>query len=647
MRINHECFLVLFSVSVLSIAQASSSPNPEQSVAPPGMIFELLALNEDLPTAARPKYLSPCDIVASPDGKYLYVAEQTAKQIAVVDFATKTVLKNIKMPNEVTGIAVAPDGKLVYVTCSSDWWPNGMVCEVSPWLGRVLRRFPGGHGSMSPVISNDGKTLYACNQYDNDVSVIDIGSGMVITKMAALRAPNAAAITPDDSILVVTNSLPIQKSTDTLKVASKILLFDTHTKKLRDTLSLPTGSHGVMGVTISPDGRYAFATHVIGTFAIPATKIEGGWIHTNNVAIVDIKKREILNDVTLDLPTSGVANPWGIDCSPDGKILCVAHSGSNQMSVVDLQQLITIADMSDYSPGLVIAVDAPTRLFHDLTRIAGITDRIKVTGKAPRSITIIGNQVITAGYFDDYLEVFDLVPPNGGITKTTLSTTIDLGPEVRKTAERKGECTFYDASICLQHWASCHSCHPFTRPDALSWILNTPLAAPKNTTSMLYSWWTPPTSWAGRRQNAYESIRAGIRSELFLEPNDTTATDMDTFFMAIKPVPSPSLVKGRLSASALRGKEIYNGGKAACAACHPGPLFTDMKLHNAGIADKYDANTQWDTPSLIECWRTAPYGHLGSKLTIKEMLDLPGMGAASGKLTQDELDDLVEFVSSL
>ena len=122
---------------------------------------------------------------------------------------------------------------------------------------------------------------------------------------------------------------------------------------------------------------------------------------------------------------------------------------------------------------------------------------------------------------------------------------------------------------------------------------------------------------------------------------------MDTFFMAIKPIPSPSLVKGRLSASALRGKEIYNGGKAACAACHPGPLFTDMKLHNVVLFDKYDANKQWDTPSLIECWRTAPYGHLGSMLTIKEIVEFAGMSNASSKLTQEEIDDLVEFVSSL
>jgi cytochrome c peroxidase len=136
-------------------------------------------------------------------------------------------------------------------------------------------------------------------------------------------------------------------------------------------------------------------------------------------------------------------------------------------------------------------------------------------------------------------------------------------------------------------------------------------------------------------------------NELFLQPDEAIAACIDTFFMNLKPVPSPHLVKGRLSASALRGREIFNNSKAACIACHPGPLFTDQKPHNAGIKDPYDPNTKWDTPTLIECWRTAPYGHLGGILTIQETLDLPGMGVASTKLTQDEINDLVEFVLSL
>jgi cytochrome c peroxidase len=165
---------------------------------------------------------------------------------------------------------------------------------------------------------------------------------------------------------------------------------------------------------------------------------------------------------------------------------------------------------------------------------------------------------------------------------------------------------------------------------------------------MLYSWWTPPMNWVGKNSNAYESIRAAFRSELFLEPNYELASCMDTFFMKLKPVPSPHLVKGKLSEAAKRGRDLFlNHPTLDCRKCHPSPLYTDLKSHISGIEDPYDATPSWDTPSLIECWRTSPYGHLGSKLTVREMIDLFNIGEVKVNLTQDEINGLVEFVLSL
>jgi YVTN family beta-propeller protein len=637
----------VYSLSLfLATTLAFASPNPEQSIAPPARVFELLALNRDLPTAARPKYRSPCDIKASPDGKTLYVAEQTAKKLAVIDFQSKTLIKEIPLPNEPTGIAVAPDGNRVYVTCSSELWPSGMVCEILPASGKVSRRLPAGHGCRAPVISPVDNTLFICNTFDNDVSVVDVSTGMDVKRIKTSREPRCAGITPDGATLVVGNALPDQKSTDTLSIAAKITLVNALSRERIVDLGLFTGSRSVNGIAISSDGNYAFATHLLGSFAVPATRIDGGWIQQDNIAIVDIKGRKILNDGPLDLPMSGAANAWGIAATQDGKMLAVAHSGANFLSVVGLERFVAIAESTDYLPVLTNQYQTNRTLFHDLTKLSDITDRIAIKGRGPRALAVIGNKAITAGYFDDYLEIFDLAVPGSG-TKTALSTWINLGYEVPKTSFRMGESAFFNASICLQKWQSCHSCHPFTRPDGLNWTLNQPVAAPKNSPTMLLSWWTPPTTWAGKRPDARESIRSAMISQLFLQPDPTVAETLAAFFMAIKPVPSPFLVKGRLSASALRGRELFNGSKAACVACHPGPLFTDNTLHTSGIPDQYDANIQWNTPTLIECWRTAPYGHLGSKLTVREMLDAPGMGAVSGKLTQEEIDDLVEFILSL
>lgn len=71
-------------------------------VAAPNIVFEALALNRDIATAANPLYLSPTDIVPSPDKRKLYIAEKTAKRIAIVNIETGNVTKNVKLPNEVT-----------------------------------------------------------------------------------------------------------------------------------------------------------------------------------------------------------------------------------------------------------------------------------------------------------------------------------------------------------------------------------------------------------------------------------------------------------------------------------------------------------------------------------------------------------------
>jgi YVTN family beta-propeller protein len=628
---THGVVVALGFVLASYAASGFCDSDPIKSLAPPGVIFELLALNRDLPTAAHPKYLSPIAMVVSPDSQHLYIAEKTAKQIAVVDCKAKTVSNTIKLPNEVTGIAVAPDGAKLYATCSSEFWPAGMVCEVDVSGGKVLRRFAAGHSARAPVMSPDGKTLYVCNLFNNDISVIDIASGKETARIPVLREPYSAGITPDGSVLVVANSLPVEKATDTQKITCKVSLVSTATRQVTATIPLPIGSHSAFGLSISPDGNYAFITHLVAMFTLPALHIENGWIHTNNFGIIDIKAGKLLNDFSLDMPLVGSANPWGIAFTNDSKILCIAHSGSNELSVIDYQQMMELAKSSD------------TSFAHDLRVLYSLRQKVPVKGKAPRAIAIIGNSAYTAGYFEDTLEIFNL-----SLDATTTAGTFSLGPAIPLTPERKGEFHFFDASICQEKWQSCQSCHPLTRPDALNWTLNSSVSAPKNVKSMLYSWWTPPTSWAGKRPRAGGpdgSIRMGISAELFIQPTEEVAVPMDTFFMNMKPVPSPFLIKGGLNAAAIRGKTIFS--KIGCSDCHPAPLYTDNSYHNAGVVDPFDANTQWDTPSLIEAWRTSPYGHLGSYDFISEIIKLRAHSISTTKLSQEELNDLIEFVSSL
>jgi hypothetical protein len=62
------------------------------------------------------------------------------------------------------------------------------------------------------------------------------------------------------------------------------------------------------------------------------------------------------------------------------------------------------------------------------------------------------------------------------------------------------------------------------------------------------------------------------------------------------------------------------------------------------MADRYD------TPTLVEAWRTAPYLHDGRYVTIKELIAEGKHGKSRGRveeLTEEQIDDLVEFVLTL
>ena len=141
---------------------------------------------------AGKEYLSPLALVADRQGRTLYVAEATAKQVAVFDIAGSKVTKVFSLPDPLSGLALAPDGLRLYVTAAA---PNGRIHVVNLKTGRVSYMLTAGHTPNAPVVNPDGKTLYVCNRFNNNVAVIDLASKKTLAKIAVLREPVAAAVT--------------------------------------------------------------------------------------------------------------------------------------------------------------------------------------------------------------------------------------------------------------------------------------------------------------------------------------------------------------------------------------------------------------------------------------------------------------------
>ena len=183
----------------------------------------------------------------------------------------------------------------------------------------------------------------------------------------------------------------------------------------------------------------------------------------------------------------------------------------------------------------------------------------------------------------------------------------------------------------------------------MTWdLLNDGAGNPKSTKSLLLSHDTPPTTITGIRASAEVSVRAGIEHILFTERPEHEALAIDAYLKSMKKVPSPYLVNGKLNSYAKRGKRIFR--KAGCAECHPPPYYTDMKKYDVGTGWGDGKNVEFDTPTLIEMWRTAPYLYDGRADTMYKVLRTYNRREFHGKtlnLNLYEINDLNEFILSL
>lgn len=589
-------------------------------------------------------YLSPIALVAGKDGKTLYVAEYTGKQIAVLNVATRKVAaKAIALGGRPGGLAMSADGGTLFVTLAE---PAGKVLLIDvPSLGAKREKpvaIAVGHTPLSPVLSRDGKRLYVCNRFSNSVSIVDLETKKEVARVAVPREPVACALTPDGKLLFVANHLPTGPA-HVKTVAATVSVIDTATKRVSLEIKLPNGSMGLRGMAISPDGKWIYVTHILARYQLPTTQLERGWMNTNAMSVIDAVNQRLLATVLLDDVDLGAANPWAIACTANGKSICITHAGSHELSVIDRTALHEKLDKVAAAAKMPEATTSLATVCDDLAFLCGIRKRYALAGQAPRGLTLAGNRAYMAEYFSDSIGVVDLA--SKAIHRPR---SIAVGPVRPMTAARKGEMLFNDANACFQKWQSCATCHPDARTDGLNWdLLNDGIGNPKNTKSMLLSPQTPPVMNTGIRKDSITAVRAGMKFIQFAVHSEKDALAINEYLRSLKPVPSPHLVNGQLSEAARSGRKVFEA--ASCSSCHSGPLLTDLRQYNVGTGTGNEAKRAFDTPSLIELWRTAPYLYDGRAKTIQEVLTRYNTGNLHGrtsKLSKKELADLAEYMLS-
>jgi YVTN family beta-propeller protein len=90
-------------------------------------------------------------------------------------------------------LAIAPDGKHVYVTNNND---DGTVSVITTATGAVSAPITVGIRPLGLAITPDGKHVYVANRLGNTVSVITTATGAVSVPITVGTNPTGVAICP-------------------------------------------------------------------------------------------------------------------------------------------------------------------------------------------------------------------------------------------------------------------------------------------------------------------------------------------------------------------------------------------------------------------------------------------------------------------
>ena len=569
-----------------------------------------------LASAGNPPFFTT-DVAVGMNGELLMTQKGT-KRLDIFSPDGKSSLQSFPLDEAPTGLLL--DGDIAYVTTFGN---TGHLQSLSLKSGKVEATIPTGSGACHPMFGPDKKHIYVCNQFENTVVEIDPATREITRKVKVLREPKSAVFSKDGKYMFVANFLPAQRAdVDVVAACVSVIEMDGF-QKVKD-IQLSNGSNALRDICITPDGKYVYVSHNLGRFTVPTSQLQQGWMNTSAFSVIDVAKQEFIASILVDEPDRGAAGVWGITC--DDEYIYVSHSGTHEISVID--QPAMLAKLEAYKD--------KSLLDYDLTFLYGFRERIPLQGNGPRHFILSGGQLIVPTYFADVLNTIDI--------DTREVTAVEMNPGREETPENKGERYFNDANKCYQGWQSCNGCHPGdARMDGMNWdLMNDGVGNSKNCKSLLFSHVTPPCMISGIRESAELAVRAGFRYIQFYEPEEDMAVCVDAYLKSLQPVPSPYLVDGKLSEKAEAGRKVFE--KLKCGECHSGPYYTDMKYHVIGENVEFEQG--WDTPTLREVWRTAPYLFNGAAATMEEVFRVYKHGIDK-KVSDKEIEELTEYVNSL
>ncbi|MBX6314921.1 MAG: beta-propeller fold lactonase family protein [Isosphaeraceae bacterium] len=603
--------LLLFSSLLASIMpRAWGTPSSEEAVEP---------------------HRSPIALALSADGTRLLSANQTAGSVSLVDVAAGKVLHEVSTGDKPAGVALSRDGRRGVVT---HWYGYDLaILAVGPERLEVVGRVAVGPEPRGVCLAPDGRTAYVAVGVANEVVRIDLESRQVTGRLTVGREPRGIALSPDGKRLLVGNARSQEMS---------IIAVEDWT--VERTISID--GDNLRQVAISADGTTGYVANMKNR-RFPTTKnnIDVGWVLGQRLTRVRLDGSEPFATISLDPRGQAVADVHGVAISGDGRFLAVSSGGTHEVVLLrtDLKRLPWRLNNSR-------DLLAPELLTND-----GRYRRVP-TGGRPTELAFAPDHktLYVANYLADAIQVIDAEA--GEVVQT-----IPLGSPKELSLARRGEILFHDATRSFNQWYSCNTCHSDGHTNGLDfdtmndgWHDNSTFhtRSRKKVPTLRRVAHTGPWTWHGWQKSLDEAmIESFTKSMQGPKPSaeDVAAivAYLETLDYPRNPYREPD---GSLTPAAQRGEAIFRSAKAACHTCHGGPEFTDGKIHDVGLDEPGSVYHGFNPPSLRGVYDKDPYLHDGRARTLRDALTDahdPEVVTGLGRLTEEELEDLIAYLKSL
>lgn len=303
-------------VLLLGVFLAGCSSSQDKNIMDSTTTTEIVEVKSDKPERYDDN-IKNNSLAISPDERIAIVSNSDIDKVKVYDLKSKKEIGELSDVVTPRHIAFSKDGTRFYLSDSS----YGTIREYDTNTLEQLGSFDVGKGVFGFTLTNKGDKIFANNQSESTVTVINLETGIIEKVIEGFSQPRQGiVIDANDKYVYVTNF-----------EGNDVRVINTDTMEIEKTLS---GIPSIRAISVDTENNLLY----------------GASSSDNTINVVDINTGEIKKSIPVG------KEPYGAALSPDKTIILSGEKGSNQVSVIDtntLEVLRTIEGLNEPRQAIV------------------------------------------------------------------------------------------------------------------------------------------------------------------------------------------------------------------------------------------------------------------------------------------------------